>query len=88
MGEGERGEEGIVRAGSTDRPDWNLIIRVAAGCDYRVSPINQASPVAPLIHPVIPRMRCIPVRPDAGLLRLLCIVVENARSSHRPIVRV
>lgn len=51
-----------MRAGSADRPDWNLIIRVVAGCDYRVSPINQTSPVAPLIRPVI-RRRCIPVRP-------------------------
>lgn len=30
------------RISGTDHPDWNLIIRVAADCDYRVRPINQA----------------------------------------------
>lgn len=72
-------ERGIGCAGSTDRSNWNLIIRVAAGCDYRVSPINQTSPVAPLIHPVIPRVAfpSILMRP----VLVYCASSRSGRSS-------
>lgn len=76
------------RASSTDHPDWNLIIRFAADCDYRVRPINQALHLSHLWSR--DTSRCILVRLDAPGIRLLYIVQEWTFPvrSHRPIVRL
>jgi len=76
------------RISSTDHPDWNLIIRVAADCDYRVRPINQALHLSHLWSR--DTSRCIPICLDAPGIRLLYIVQEWTFPvrSHRPIVRL